>query len=150
MAERYETTFTLRYSVTTPLPCAPEDAFRVLTDAPGYSRWNSTVTSLEGPIAGGQRLAITVPAAPGRTFRPRVVQLDAPKTMVWRDGFAPMFVGTRTFTLAPEGGGTRFTMVEEFRGAMLPMIKRSLPDFGPIFDQYAADLRLAVQRSPGA
>jgi hypothetical protein len=60
--------------------------------------------------------------------------------MVWSDGFYPMFRGTRTFTLAPEGPGTRFHMAERFEGLMLPMIKGSLPDFGPIFDQYAADL----------
>jgi hypothetical protein len=32
-------------------------------------------------------------------------------------------------------------MVEVFRGLMLPMIKGSLPDFGPPFEQYAADLK---------
>jgi hypothetical protein len=65
--------------------------------------------------------------------------------MVWRDGFFPMFEGARTFTLTPEGSGTRFEMVEHFRGAMLPMIKGSLPDFAPVFDRYAADLKKACE-----
>jgi hypothetical protein len=59
-----------------------------------------------------------------------------------------MFQGTRTFTLTPEGdGATRFAMVEVFRGLMLPMIKGSLPDFGPPFEQYAADLKREAESS---
>jgi len=31
------------------------------------------------------------------------------------------------------GGSTDFTMEERFTGVMLPLVKRMLPDFGPIF-----------------
>jgi hypothetical protein len=87
-----------------------------------------------------------VPAAPGRTFKPKVVEFDPPTRMVWADGFAPMFRGVRTFTLADAGTGlTRFRMEEVFSGLMLPMIKGSLPDFGPVFDAYAADLKRACE-----
>ncbi len=55
---------------------------------------------------------------------------------------APMFRGERTFTLTPRGDGTtEFSMVEVFSGVMLPMIKGSLPDFVPVFEQYARDLK---------
>jgi hypothetical protein len=40
---------------------------------------------------------------------------------------------------------TGFEMEEVFRGVMLPMIKRSLPDFGPVFDRFAADLKKACE-----
>jgi hypothetical protein len=36
-------------------------------------------------------------------------------------------------------------MTERFSGLMLPMIKGSLPDFGPIFETYAMDLRRAAE-----
>jgi hypothetical protein len=36
-------------------------------------------------------------------------------------------------------------MKEEFSGVMLPMIKGSLPDFAPVFEQYAEDLRRAAE-----
>ena len=79
-----------------------------------------------------------------RTFSLKVAAYDAPRRMVWRDGFAPMFQGVRTFTLEEGGSGpetwTDFEMVEVFSGLMLPLIKRSLPDFGPAFEQYARDL----------
>lgn len=109
---------------------------------------NSTVESIEGSIAPGERLEIRVPSAPGRAFHPRVVEFDAPRRMVWRDGALPMFRGTRTFVLEPVGeNSTRFTMSEEFRGVLLPMIRGTLPDFVPVFDAYAADVRAACAGS---
>jgi hypothetical protein len=59
-----------------------------------------------------------------------------------------MFRGVRTFTLTPKAEGlTEFAMKEVFSGVMLPMIKKSLPDFGPAFEAYAADLKRAAERS---
>lgn len=144
MSQRTESTFSLRYRVEAHVTAPPSAVWAKLTDAADFPRWNSTVESLEGPIALGQRLAIRVPIAPGRTFKPKVTELVPRQRMVWQDGFAPMFQGTRTFTLTDDGrGGTKFEMVEEFRGLMLPLIKGSLPDFGPVFDCYAADLSRA-------
>lgn len=145
-ATRHETTFGLRYRVAGHLAAPPSTVWAALTDADAFPTWNRTVSRIKGPIAAGQRLEIEVTAAPGRTFRPRVVELEAPRHMVWRDGFAPMFRGTRTFTLTPEDGGTKFEMEEVFGGAMLPLIKGSLPDFRSIFDDYLADLRQHVER----
>jgi hypothetical protein len=119
----------------------------LLTNAPDFPRWNSTVQSIEGPITLGQKLALRVPAAPGRVFRPKVTALEPEARMVWSDGMAPMFKGVRTYTLEPRGGdSTDFAMVETFSGVMLPMIRGSLPDFGPIFEQYAADLKSEAER----
>jgi hypothetical protein len=38
-------------------------------------------------------------------------------------------------------------MAEVFSGLMLPMIKGSLPDFGPPFEAYAADLKREAERT---
>jgi hypothetical protein len=38
-------------------------------------------------------------------------------------------------------------MREEFSGLMLPMIKGSLPDFAPVFEAYATDLKRAAEGS---
>ena len=117
----------------------------LLTDAARFPSWNSTVSRLEGEIRLGGRLAIQVPLAPKRTFRPRVTAFEAPRRMVWSEG-NPMFRGVRTFSLAPAGdGGTDFEMSEVLSGLMLPMIRGSLPDFGPAFETYAADLKRAAE-----
>lgn len=145
--EKTESAFRLEYRVSADIAAPAAAVWALLTDAAGFPRWNSTVTSIEGKIAQGEKLAIRVPVAPGRTFSPRVVALEPSSKMVWADGMAPMFRGERTFTLEPGAGGagTKFTMVEVFTGVMLPMIKGSLPDFRPVFDTYAADLKRAAE-----
>ncbi|MEO8094066.1 MAG: SRPBCC domain-containing protein [Pseudolysinimonas sp.] len=144
MSERTASTFRLAYAVENVIAAPPSEVWARLTDADAFPSWNSTVSQLKGPIAAGIKLAIQVPVAPGRTFRPTVTEFEAPRRMVWSDGFA-MFRGRRTFTLTPEGERTRFRMEEVFSGLMLPMIKGSLPEFGPVFDAYAADLKRACE-----
>lgn len=144
-AEKTRSAFRLSYSVRVDIEALPARVWRVLTDAAGFAAWNSTVTSIEGRIALGERLAIRVPVAPERVFRPKVVEFEAERRMVWKDGFFPMFEGKRTFVLSPEGATTAFEMTEVFRGAMLPMIQGSLPDFALVFERYAADLKRACE-----
>lgn len=145
-ATKNESAFRLEYAVAVSIHARPEDIWARLTDAAAFPRWNSTVTSIEGEIAQGQRLTIRVPIAPGRAFKPRVTSIEPGKRMVWSDGMAPMFKGERTFVLTPRADGTtEFAMSEAFAGLMLPMIKRSLPDFRPAFEQYATDLKRACE-----
>jgi hypothetical protein len=63
--------------------------------------------------------------------------------MTWKGGMPlGLFTGTRTFELAPEPSGvTRFTMEERFSGPLLPLIGRTLPDFGPSFEKFASGLK---------
>lgn len=140
-----ESAFRLEYAVTAAIRAEPRAIWARLTDAAGFPSWNSTVTSLEGPIEKGRKLAIRVPISE-RTFTPTVVTLEPETLMVWADGFAPMFKGERTFTLTRNADGTTsFAMREVFSGLMLPMIKGSLPDFRPVFDRYVADLKRACE-----
>jgi hypothetical protein len=68
--------------------------------------------------------------------------------MTWTGGFAPLFKGVRTFELTPQpGGSTIFVMQERFSGLMLPIVGHSLPDFGPVFECYAADLKHEAERT---
>jgi hypothetical protein len=146
-ATKTATSFRQSCSIQCQIQAPAERIWALLTDARRVPEWSSTVTSLDGEIALGQKLAMVVPLAPKRTFRPKVTRLVANHAMEWCDGFAPMFRGVRTFTLTPRTGGvTEFAMVEVFSGLMLPMIKRSLPDFGPAFETYAADLKRAAEK----
>ena len=54
----------------------------------------------------------------------------------------------RTYTVnGRSDGSTGFTMTVVYTGLMLPMIAGSLPDFGPLFEQYASDLKGEAERS---
>jgi len=140
--------FRIECAAAIDIRATPQRIWSLLTNAADFPRWNSTVTRMSGTIAEGERLALEVAAAPGRTFRPRVTRIEPEKRMVWSDGFAPMFKGVRTFALERAAGGrTAFSMVEVLSGVMLPMIKGSLPDFGPAFEAYAADLQREAERA---
>jgi uncharacterized protein YndB with AHSA1/START domain len=138
--------FRMDCAINATIHASPDRIWALLTDAAGFPRWNSTVTSIEGEIAEGQRLKLKVPTSPERVFKPKVSKVEPGRSMTWSDGMAPMFKGVRTFTLTPKGDGTtEFSMTEEFSGLMLPMIKGSLPDFAPVFEAYAEDLKRAAE-----
>ena len=141
-------TFEMVCGVEVMIRAGAERVWSLLTDAEGFPRWNSTVTAIEGQIREGQRLRIHVPGT-SRTFTPMVVGVVPNQRMTWTGGFAPIFRGERVFRLTGRGdGSTTFAMQERFSGLMLPLIRRSLPDFRPIFERYAADLKREAERVP--
>ena len=124
-----------------------ESVWKLLVDADGYPRWNSTVTGVEGQIREGERLRLHVPGT-NRTFTPKVSGVEPNARMVWTGGVAPMFKGVRTFMLRPlEDGSTDFAMDERWSGLLLPLVKGSMPDFGPVFRHFAGDLKREAERT---
>lgn len=136
--------FSRSTTVTATIGAPRQIVWALLTDSARFPQWNSTVTSIDGPIELGSKLKLRVPISK-RTFTPKVTTFDGPAAMTWRDGAKPMFWGVRDFTLAEIGlNSTQFTMTETVRGLMLPMAARSLPDFRPVFDRYVLDLQAAA------
>lgn len=137
----------LAYSVGTTIHAPPEVVWKLLTDAPGFPSWNSTVVKVDGTIAQGQKIKLVSKVAPDRTFELQVNEVQPNRRMVWEDGMPMgMFAGVRTFTLTPkEDGTTAFTMAEVFSGGMLGMIEGSLPDFTRSFEAWAADLKTRAE-----
>jgi hypothetical protein len=140
-------TFSINCGVTVNINASPEVVWSLLTDAAGFPRWNSTVTQIEGEIRDGGKLCIHVPGTE-RTFTPTVSDVAPNERMTWTGGIAPLFKGVRTFELRRrDNGSTDFAMEERFTGLMLPLVKGSLPDFKPIFERYANDLKQAAERA---
>lgn len=145
------TTFRLSIAVTQSIEAPATTIWNLLTDVPAQARWNSTLTSIDGRVALGERVSFKVPEAPGQTFSPTVVAYDAPKSMVWRLNRWPLLVSDRTYRLTPgPGGATVFALDEVFKGLLLPLIARSLPDFGAMFERTAADLKAAAEKAANA
>jgi hypothetical protein len=62
----------------------------------------------------------------------------------------PKFTETRgTFSMecGRQDVTSDFAMHERFSGLMLPLIKRSFPDFGPVFQRYARDPKSEAERA---
>jgi hypothetical protein len=131
------------YDATATINASPDAIWAILTDAPGYQRWDSGVERVEGRIAPGEKIKVVSKANPGRAFPVRVTEFDQGRRMTWSGGMPlGLFRGVRTFTLDQgEDGATRFTMREEYSGPLLPLIWRSIPDLGPSFRQFASGLK---------
>jgi hypothetical protein len=68
--------------------------------------------------------------------------------MDWVGGIDLVFKGARSFDLSKRGdGATDFAMAEHFSGLMLPLARSSLPDFEPIFERFASDLKREAERA---
>lgn len=146
-AVKTNSAFRMSCAVACTIHAPAERVWKLLTDVAALPQWNSTVTTLKGKVAIGETLELTVPIAPKRIFKPKVTKLEPHALMEWSDGLAPMFKGVRTFRLVQKSDGiTEFSMSEVFTGVMLPMIKGSLPDFGPAFEAYAADLKREAEK----
>lgn len=146
-AVRTKSIFRMEYAINQNIRAPRDRVWSLLTDAAGFSRWNSTVQSIEGMIAQGQKINLRATVAPNRVFNLLISEFVPNERMVWRDGAAPMFSGVRTFTLTGDADTTRFTMAEVYSGLMLPFIAGSLPNFIPVFETYARDLKRAAEVS---
>lgn len=141
-------TFSMECAVSIHIHATPDKIWALLTDAARFPTWNSTVISIEGRIALNEKISLKSTSSPERTFKLRISEWTPPSRMVWEDGMAPMFKGVRTYVLTPGSDGTTdFAMREVFSGLMIPMIGGSLPDFKPIFEQYAADLKREAEKN---
>ncbi len=126
----------------------PEAIWAVLTDADGYADWDSGVVRVEGRIAPQEKIKLVPEVNPKRAFPLEVTEFSPAERMTWTGGMPlGLLKGVRTFTLTPEGTGTRFTMREEYSGPMLPLIWRSMPDLGPSFEQFASGLKARAERA---
>ena len=135
------------FEATSHIDATPEEVWPVLTDVAAWSSWDSGVVSVQGAFALGAKLTIKVEANPGRAFPVTVREVNAPSRMVFRGGMPlGLFVGERTYTLAPEEGGSRFTMREEYSGPLTGMIAKSIPDLSPSFQQFADGLVERVEQ----
>jgi hypothetical protein len=137
------------YQASSTIQASPDTIWAILTDAPRYTDWDSGVVRVEGRITPGEKIKVVSKVNPGRAFPVKVTEFTPGQRMAWTGGM-PMglFKGVRTFTLTPQGNGaTRLTVREEYTGALLPLIWRSIPDLGPSFEQFVNGLK---QRAEGA
>ncbi len=131
------------FEASSTIEASPDAIWAVLTDAPGYTEWDSGVERVEGRIAPGETITVYSKLNPRRAFPVKVAEFSPGRKMVWSGGMPlGLFKGVRTFTLSPQGNGAiRFTMREEYTGPLAPLITRSIPDLGPSFEQFVGGLK---------
>ncbi|HVD14661.1 MAG TPA: SRPBCC domain-containing protein [Actinomycetota bacterium] len=137
------------YHASSTIKASPEAIWAILTDAPGYSEWDSGIVRVEGRIMPGEKIKVISKVNPGRAFPVKVTEFEPGQRMTWSGGMPlGLFKGVRTFVLSPQGdGATTLNVREEYTGPLLPMIWRTIPDLGPSFEQFVTGLK---RRAEGA
>lgn len=109
----------------------------LLTNAGDYSRWNSTVISIEGIIAKGEKIKLKSTLDPKRVFKLSVKEFEPDSRLVWGDA-----IGKRVYTLKSISNGlTNFSMNEKIGGPIFPFFAKMIPPFDQSFEQFAKDLK---------
>ena len=135
------------YYVTLMIEAPSVTIWDILTDAARYNLWNSAVVSVEGEIRLGETIKITPAVNPGRSNTLKVTEFIPARKMTWIGGMSlGLFKGVRTFVLLPQKDGrTKFTMREEFKGPLVPIVWRTMPDLGPAFREFAVGLKRCAE-----
>lgn len=130
-------TFSRETAVAIDIQADKSIIWALLTNAADYSRWNSTVTSLKGTIAKGEKIELKSYLDAKRVFKLKVKEFEADKTLVWGDA-----MGQRVYTLKTIGNGlTHFSMTEKIGGPVFPLFAKMIPPFDESFEKFAADLK---------
>lgn len=127
---------------------APADlVWAILTDAAGYTKWDSGVEKLEGEIGEGKKIKLFSKVNPGRAFPVKVAVVEPSRVMTWTGGMPfGLFKGVRTLTLlGTSPSQTSFTMREVFTGPMLGAVSKKMPDLQPSFDRFAEGLKAEAE-----
>ena len=130
-------TFSRETSVSISIQADPAIVWTLLTNAPDFPRWNSTVVSISGEIKKGEKIKLRSTLDEKRTFKLKVKEFAPEKRMVWGDG-----KGNRVYTLKnEENGHLIFSMQEKIGGFMFPLYAGYIPPFDEAFEQFASDLK---------
>jgi uncharacterized protein YndB with AHSA1/START domain len=128
-------TFSRETSVSVDIQADSKTIWGLLTNAENYPKWNSTVISIDGKIALGEKIQLKSYLDPKRVFKLTVKELESEKKLVWGDA-----MGKSEYSLIPSSNGqTKFTMVEKIGG---PLFAKMVPSF----DKFAHDLKTESEK----
>jgi hypothetical protein len=127
----------------------PERVWAILMDFPAYPTWNPFIIGIEGEARPGAGLIVKMrpPGSEPQTFKPGVVTVDPPSTLVWRGSLAipGMFTGEHSFRLTREGDSTSFHHAEHFSGLLVPVLKKMLARTEEGFHQMNSALKARAE-----
>ncbi|TLZ53383.1 MAG: SRPBCC domain-containing protein [Methanobacteriota archaeon] len=113
------------------IDASAEHVWAALTDFAAFPEWNPFIRRIEGTLAVGSRLEVSLGASGTKpmTFRPTVLRVDPNRELRWlgRVGLPRIFDGEHIFEIEPRGPNrVRFVQRERFRGLFVPLLAKSL------------------------
>jgi uncharacterized protein YndB with AHSA1/START domain len=138
-------TFSRETSVSTEIQADPGIVWALLTHAPDFPRWNSTVVSIKGDIRPGGDIQLKSTLDEKRIFKLKIKEFQPEQRLVWGDS-----MGQRVYTITLKNTGVIFTMTEKIGGIFFPFFAKYIPPFDESFERFAVDLKKeseSIQRS---
>ena len=134
-------TFSRTTSVSTTIEANASTIWELLTDAPNYPSWNSTIISIDGKIAFKEKIRLKSTLDSSRTFKLKVKAFVPNEELVWGDA-----LGERVYRLERKGKVILFSMTEKIGGVMFPLFANKIPSFDESFEQFARDLKKEAEK----
>jgi len=130
-------------SATANIRARPETIWTILIDAAHYPEWNPGVDHIEGTIALGERIRVFTRDRPKQASPVTVTEFVPGELMIWTGGMPlGLLTEMRKFKLIPKADGSiDLALQEEFRGPLLPLFVRTLPDMSRTFVAFVAALK---------
>jgi len=136
-------TFSRETSVSVDIQADPKTIWGLLTNAENYPKWNSTVLSIDGKIALGEKIQLKSYLDPKRVFKLAVKEVEPERKLVWGDA-----MGKREYKLTPNSNGqTNFAMTERIGGPLFPLFAKMIPPFDESFEKFANDLKKEAEKN---
>ena len=136
-ANTLKKTFSRETSISIEIKSDPSIIWTLLTNASDFPRWNSTVISIKGNIAPGEKINLKSTLDPKRTFKLKVKEFQPETKFVWGDA-----MGNRVYRLdKTDNNSVLFSMTEKIGGPLFPLFAKMIPSFDKSFEQFAADLK---------
>ena len=129
------------YSVTQTITTSSTRVWKVLTHLDQYGEWAPGTDSIEGQAMAGNWITVHHPS--GKKTVLQISELIPEQKMVLKGGLAfNLLTGERTYTLTAQSPNTTlFTMTEVFKGLLMPIIGRIIPDMTEGFEAFANALK---------
>ncbi|MEV8210669.1 SRPBCC domain-containing protein [Streptomyces sp. NPDC079189] len=128
-----------------------EDVWRVLVAFDQYAQWHPVLSLDAKPeqvVVGAEvpgRIAGDDTGQQDVTMR--IVDLEAPRRLVWEGGSLDAILGRHSFVLTPQPDGTtELTDSEEFFGAAVAELIPTLDQLREEYSRYGAALQARVER----
>lgn len=105
----------VRLTTEIEIAASPKEVWALLVDFEGYSQWNEWLPELHGEaVEGGRANGKVWLDGELRRARHRVLEVDAPRTLCWRDaGMTTWFVWARRCRFSSERSDGTTTLREE-------------------------------------
>lgn len=108
----------------------PGRVWDILMDFAGYREWNPFILTAAGEARVGSVLTVEIrpPQQRAMTHRPTVTEVEPGRRLRWLGRLAVpgLFAGRHEYLVEADGSGTLFRHREEFRGLLVPLLRRTL------------------------